>query len=174
MIGQRGRLAIGCAIAALLVAGSASGARTPVHVSFDHPDQFTDAGLHGGQAARSRAETLRAVTDILQTLGDRYLQPGQVLKIDVRDIDLAGRYEPWRPIGADVRVMRPVDWPRIKLRYTLEQNGQVARSAEAVVSDRDYLERPNLQRSDESLPYERVMLDDWFRKTFAANGPPAE
>jgi hypothetical protein len=30
----------------------------------------------------------------LRKLGQRYLQPGQQLVIDIRDIDLAGRFEP--------------------------------------------------------------------------------
>jgi hypothetical protein len=58
------------------------------------------------------------------------LRPGQDLKIEITDIDLAGREDPMRRGAMDVRIMDGrTDWPRMRLRYQLEQHGKVIASA---------------------------------------------
>jgi hypothetical protein len=57
------------------------------------------------------------------------------------------------------------DWPRIQLRFSLEQNGQVLKSGEAQLSDMNYLNHINRYFDGESLRYEKQMIDDWFEKT---------
>jgi hypothetical protein len=60
------------------------------------------------------------------------------------------------------------DWPRIKLRYTLEAAGQAARGAEQNIADMAYLHRIAGSRAGESLHYEKRMLDEWFAAQFGA------
>ena len=57
------------------------------------------------------------------------------------------------------------DWPRIRLRYTLERDGRKEPSREEVVSDMNYQWRP-LPSSAEALGYEKRMLEQWFRSRF--------
>ena len=60
------------------------------------------------------------------------------------DVDLAGEMRFDRSRAANVRVLLGMaDWPRIKLRYTLESAGQPVRRVEQTVSDMAYLERMN-------------------------------
>ena len=82
------------------------------------------------------------------------------------DIDLAGRLIPSARLGRDLRILRgQADWPRIELRYSLEQAGQVIKSGEAQLSDMSYLNHTTRYFDSEPLRYEKQMIDDWFEKT---------
>jgi hypothetical protein len=158
-------------IAALALAAGAGAASAAVEVSFQHPERYTDAGLYWQHGPKAQAPTLKGIRRHLEKLSARYLRPGQSLRIQVLDIDLAGRYEPWRPFASDVRIMREITWPRIALRYELEQNGQVVASAEETLRDMNYLMRPRMGSSGDPLYFEKVMLDDWFRRRIVEQHP---
>ena len=81
-----------CCVAAMM---SPEAANARIKVSFVEPERFTDAGLHSEYGAKSRSATLTGIQQHLERLGERYLQPGQDLTIEVIDIDLAGRFELW-------------------------------------------------------------------------------
>jgi hypothetical protein len=91
------------------------------------------------------------------------LPAGQVLKVDVLDIDLAGEEFPHVAVQ-DVRVLKgQADWPRMHLRYSIEQDGKVVASGDSQLSDPGYLMGSN-RYSQEAYGYEKQMLDEWFRK----------
>lgn len=151
---------------ACLLAGtsSASAASTNLALSFIHPENFTDAGYSSSLPnERERAELLHELEQHLQQLVDRSLPPGETLRIEVLDIDLAGRFEPFRfRAGTDVRVLRDITWPRIALRYALNRGDQLITSAEELLTDMNYLRASNRYPRDDRLRYEKAMLDDWF------------
>ena len=143
-----------------LLASSAAWAGTEVH--FTKPDQFTDVPFD----PHERDDVLKELTRHFEKLGTA-LPPGQTLKIDVTDVDLAGRENPSLRAGQDIRVMNGrVDWPRMRLHYVLEQDGKVISSGNAALSDMSYLSRINPYFSTEKLRYEKLMIDDWFADTF--------
>lgn len=150
-----------------MLAGSPAFAAGPVaasavQVSYDKPEQFADVSFD----PRKRDDALKEITRHFEKLGSA-LPPGQSLKIDVTDIDLAGREEPRLRGINDIRVLNGgVDWPRMSLHYVLEQDGKVLRSGDAKLSDMSYLSRLNRYSSGEPLRYEKLMMDDWFDKTF--------
>jgi hypothetical protein len=148
----------------LVLAAGAASAAPLLSLSFVEPNKFTDAGyFHWVASEKDRAEVQRDIEQHLQQLAERKLQPGQSLKIEVLDIDLAGRFEPLRFRAAnEVRVMRESTWPRIKLRYTLSQGDAVTASREEVVADMNYLGSINRYPSGDRLRYEKAMLDRWF------------
>jgi hypothetical protein len=150
-------LVVGCFAAAALplaVAGSAT-------VSFVNPDRFSDIGF----APTDRQNNLQALERHLQALAQRRLPDDQVLKVDVLDVDLAGEERPSRRTGRELRVLRGgADWPRIKLRYSLEANGRTLRSGEETLSDMSYLHGFSDTYGSEPLRYERRMLDQWLRR----------
>lgn len=163
-----------CALAASLVmlAGSsawatASAAADPaqpaaVEVRYDKPEQFTDISFD----PRKRDDALKQLTRHFEKLASS-LPVGQSLKIDVTDIDLAGREDPRLRGTNDIRILNGgVDWPRMSLHYVLEQDGKVLRSGDARLSDMSYLNRLNRYSSSEPLRYEKLMMDEWFDKTF--------
>lgn len=148
-------------VAALALVAS-SGAWAGVQVHFDKPDQYSDVPF----STRDREQVLAGLADHFLWLG-KSLRPDQELKIDITDVDLAGEEDLSRRGAFDVRVMNGrADWPRIRLRYTLEQNGKVIASGNASLSDMSYLQRINRYSKNDSLRYEKKMIDDWFKNTF--------
>jgi hypothetical protein len=141
-----------------LAAGSAGAAVT---VSYVAPDKFTDVPF----VPWEREDTLKELTEHFTRLGNS-LPPGQDLRVEVLDVDLAGRAIPSARMGRDIRVLRgQADWPRMQLRFSLEQNGQVLKSGEAQLSDMNYLDHHTRYFDSEPLRYEKQMIDDWFEKT---------
>lgn len=157
-------LALGGAL--LLIAGAA---RAEVTVSFLEPGRYTDANLQTDRPVGADAAALQALRRQFERLGRR-LPPGRSLRIEVLDVDLAGRYEPWRIQAPHLRVMTDATWPRIRLRYLLEEGGRVLARGEEDVTDRTYLWRAGLARSGDPLQYEQRMLEDWFAQRIARVG----
>ncbi len=138
----------------------------PVEVVFVNPNKFHDASP-SGFSGKERDSTLNEIRVFLEKKAAAYLRPGQSLKIEVLDVDLAGRTEPWNVRLPDVRIMRDIDSPSMKVRYVLEENAMVSDGGEERISDMSYLwgVRPARYEGDR-LKYEKVMLDKWLRKRF--------
>ncbi|MDD2050543.1 DUF3016 domain-containing protein [Pseudomonas putida] len=156
----------------LSLLASSSLAQTPpaasVEVNYDNPEHFRDASLDSNGYERGADEqVMKELRSYLQTLGKRYLPPGQTLRIDIRDIDLAGRYEPWHAQAYTIRFMRDITWPSIDLHYVLSQQGQPLNQADAHLTDKFYLQRPGRSATSDRLYAEKAMLEEWFRKQFA-------
>ena len=158
------------AVILLFVSLSPGIARAGAEVSFVDPDSFTDAGLQGESRIGAGAPVLRAIREHLERLGRR-LPPQQMLRIEILDVDLAGRYEPWRVQAQTVRIMTDTTWPRLRLRYIIEQAGRTIAAGEEEVADPSYLTRSRQAQRSDPLWFERVMLTEWFKRRFDA--PPA-
>jgi hypothetical protein len=144
--------------ASLALAAISAGAA--VTVTFTKPDGYADMPF----TARDKEHVMKDLKTHFDKLGAQ-LPQDQDLKIEILDIDLAGRIEPRIRNGEDIRVLRgAADWPMIQLRYSIESGGKVVRSGEARVSDMSYLNHLNRYSSGEPLRYEKSMLDDWFNK----------
>jgi Protein of unknown function (DUF3016) len=153
----------------LALAMAATLARAGVTVAFADPRYFTDADDTSGNSAR----TLLEIKKHLEGLGDRYLQPADLLRIQVLNVDLAGRRQFLRSMPSDVRfVTGDADWPRIELRYTLESKGEISMPVHETIADMAYLRRIDREYSSVSLPYEKRMLDEWFKARFVEHRPP--
>jgi hypothetical protein len=150
---------VGCAVTPS-APGAPAAASGSVEVKFTNPEKYTDAG----RFAYDRERTLKAMGEFLQSLG-RQLPAGQVLKLEVLDLDLAGRLEPVR--SGELRVMRgQADWPHMTMRYSLQGPGSAARSGEAQLSDMNYLYAsagPSTMEGE--LAYEKRMIQRWFHDT---------
>ena len=145
----------------LLAAGSATAGAT---VTFYKPEHFSDVPF----ASWERDRVLKDLSAHFDKLAAQ-LPPGQDLKVEVLDLDLAGRTWPGIWAVHDLRVMNGgADWPHIKLRYTISQGGQVLRTGEDELSNMSYLQRMNRYVSGDALRYEKQMLDDWFKERIAA------
>jgi hypothetical protein len=131
-------------------------------VSFVSPEKMTDVP----RFSSDRESMEMAFREHLDQLAAK-LPTGQELKVEFLDIDLAGDVFPRVPVR-DIRVMKGrADWPRMHLRYTIEQDGKVLRSGDRELADSNYLMGSNFYRS-ELYGYEKQLLDDWFRKDVLA------
>jgi hypothetical protein len=148
----------------LLSAGAASAAVT---VTFTDPDHFHDMPLSRDE----RAQILKDLSDHFVHMGKR-LPPGQDLRVEVLDLELAGQIQPNFRGQQDVRIVRGrADWPHMKVRYSLESNGKVIDSGVAEIADMGYLGHINRYSDGDKLRYEKRMLDDWFNKKFTPRKP---
>ena len=135
-----------------------------VDVSFSDPDRFTDIEASN---ASDRQQTLDDISHHLVRLGERYLPRDESLAIEVLDVDLAGRVR-WTPGARPIRIVNDRgDSPYIKVRYTLTSGGKVLDSREESVTDASFLTYRGYAYSNESLAYEKRMLERWFRERFA-------
>jgi Protein of unknown function (DUF3016) len=159
-------------LVALFLGLSASAHAGSARVVFVNPEKFTDIGRYGDEreAASNRSEIARHI----EQLAARKLPADQSLEVEVLDVTLAGHFEPWRTQLYDVRIMRPVTWPSIKLRYRLRQDGQVAASGVETVADMHYLDHPNRYPDGDPLRYEKRMLDEWFSRRLVERRPPPQ
>ncbi len=160
--------ALGLALAAPV------GAQAAVEVIFTNSDKFIDASPRGYGRGKADPAILARLRQHLEKQGERYLKPGQTLKVEVLDLDLAGRVEWWHPSAYDIRFMRDIDPPAMKVRYTLVENGASLASSEEWVRDLSYLMNINaVHGTYDGLKYEKAMLTAWFRKRFAKFGESA-
>jgi len=144
--------------AALALAAASASASASAMVTYIDADKMTDVPRN--QSERESMEQI--FNEHLAKLSEK-LPPGQVLKVEFLDIDLAGDVFP-RVAIRDVRVMKgQADWPRMHFRYSIEQDGKVIASGERRIQDPSYQlsTGPNNQ---ELYGYEKKMLADWFRK----------
>ena len=161
------------AILAVVFSSASAATELPaVAIEFRDPASFTDAGpLAGVDPAHDR--TLIALSKHVEDLAHRYLSPEESLRVEFLDIDLAGRLEPWRPYASDVRIMRDVTWPRMRLRYSLERDRQVIASAEDNLVDLNYLVSNAVYFSSDPLRFDKALLDKWFARRFDQRTSPS-
>lgn len=131
-------------------------------VTYVEPDKFADMPF----SPVDREHILKDLSEHFAKLG-KLLPAGQELKVEVTDVDLAGRLDYTRRSGNEIRILRGMaDWPRMELRYSLVQDGAVLKSGDAKLSDMTYMEHARMINANDSLRFEKQMLDDWFAKTF--------
>jgi hypothetical protein len=150
-------------LAALMLAGTGA-AVAGVNVSYAKPEQFADVPWN----ERERQAVLQEFNAHFAKLATR-LPPGQDLTVEVLDIDLAGYMRPARWGVNEIRVVRGgADWPHMRLRYTVTENGQVVKSGVEDLQSMSYTQRPTRYFVSDTLRYEKQMLDEWFRDRVAA------
>jgi hypothetical protein len=156
-----------------LVAAAAIGLMAPplhaaVTVSYGDPDLFTDAADRDNDPR----QVMLTLERHFKALGDRYLPPDESLKIEVLDLDRAGR--PYMNLPSEIRIITgKADPPCIELRYTLEIDHKAQPSQHERVCDLDYLRQLEPQYDEhDPLVYEKRMLEYWFRQRFAKAAPP--
>jgi hypothetical protein len=141
---------------------SAGGASAAVTVTFSHPENYRDLPF----ATADRERVLKDLGEYFASLG-KDLPAGQDLRVEVTDLDMAGRIHPNFRGVQDLRILRGgADWPHMALRYSLESNGRVIAGGEEHLSDMTYLDRINRYSDGDTLRYEKRMIDDWFKNKF--------
>lgn len=133
-----------------------------IKISFLNPERYTDIGLRHVDRERH----LKVLADHVQRWQGR-LPVGQSLSIEVTDVDLAGELRPWGFVH-DMRWLNGrIDGPRIDLRWNLSEGGRTLSSGQETLRDPNYLMRPAWRTADQNLPYDRRLLEDWFRDLMA-------
>ncbi|HYD81315.1 MAG TPA: DUF3016 domain-containing protein [Paucimonas sp.] len=153
-------------VMALLGAGlllaSASASSASVTISYVQPENFEDLPW----SELDKEYVLKDLQRHFAKLGAK-LPADRNLKLEIVDVDLAGRMEHRIRFPGEIRVMRGgTDWPRIDLRYTLESNGKVIDQGTDHIEDMVYLTSVTKYSSSDPLRYEKKMIDRWFAQKF--------
>lgn len=155
------RSALVAAALALLAAGSAQ-AVGRAEVRYVQPERFSDAGF----GAVERERTLKVLSHHFDRLAQR-LPDGQVLTVDVTDVDLAGEVDTLAVHRVRVMGQLP-DAPRMSLKFELRQGSQVLAQGEEQLIDMAYQLGSMRGRRDQPLVYEARMLERWFDERLIA------
>lgn len=122
-----------------------------------------DSGSEGRKNFRER--TFKSLEEHFASLAAQ-LPENQVLKIEVTDVDLAGDTNVG---GIDRhRIVKDIYFPRMNFSYQLvdTNNGEV-KADTVVLKDMNFMRTNSLKYRNKTLGYEKKMLDDWFKETFA-------
>lgn len=162
-----------CSLGALALAAALGTAQAAgrAEVSYPGADDYTDAG-HSSFGQMEREHTLKTLSNHFDRLAAR-LPDGHVLRVTMKDVDLAGHIK-W----IDMRPMRVLgtlpDWPRLKFHYELLGNGQVLRAGDASLTDLGYLNRMPGHWASRPLPHEMALLERWFEEEIATQVAEAQ
>ncbi len=141
-----------------------------VQVDFSDPSRFLDVDLEGMDAEIGRQIVLDKVRDVFVGEAQKYLPDGYHLKVQVRDIDLAGGFERWRPGQNHVRIDREIYPPRIEFEYKIfDGSGRLATFGEEYIYNLAYLSDPNGEelRSREVAYEVSKLIRNWMKGTLA-------
>jgi hypothetical protein len=146
-------------IVLVLSSFGAAGAFPGLQLEFRDPDRYADIG----RQPSDRERALVQVRAVFESLARPRLRAGQVLEIEVLNVDLAGHVQPsQRSPGSDIRVRRvDSDQALIAFRWTLRTDGRVVDAGEERIVDDD---APGWARHGSEVPLdiERRMLERWF------------
>jgi len=149
------------AVTGLLALGAGT-ASAEVVVNYVQSERFSDTPTD----QRERAQVLNELRDHFTKLGAQ-LPAGQTLRIDVDDIDMAGRAMPTNGTR-EVRTLNGgVDWPRIDLQFEIESKGQIVQSGVVQLRDMAFMDRARRYFDGDPLRFEKRMVDEWFYSTVA-------
>lgn len=133
-------------------------------VTWTEHEKYRD--IHSGSEGRKsfRERTFKSFDKHFAKLAEG-LPEDQVLKINVTDVDLAGDT---RSGGINqLRIVKDIYFPRMNFSYELvKADGSIVTSGEVVLKDMSFMKGGNLKYRNESLGYEKKMLDNWFVETF--------
>ncbi len=156
-----------CAAASVLAIASAPTLGAEVTVRYVDPEHFTDASLSLPYTRGSEpGDVQRQLAAYFKQVADRTLPPDASLTLDILDIDLAGRLQPNPNVQGGLRIAREADWPRIRLHYSLSQDGHVVQGGDDTMTDMNYLNDVNRHTDGDPLGFEKAMIDKWFARRF--------
>lgn len=153
-------------LAAGFACASAIASPDSVTVTLKDPDQFAELRQNRSYADVRKGYWLEQLRKYVVTRAGKRLAPGQSLDVVITDIKRAGDFEPWRgPSFTDVRIMKDIYPPKISLSYVLKDgNGATLRSADETLRDPAFLSRGANRFGDDSLRYEKRLIDDWLSR----------
>jgi hypothetical protein len=138
-------------------------------VNFFEPERFTDVRDSLIGSDKGRDAILGQIRDYLVTRSKLYVPDGQKLTVTITDVKLAGDFEPARnPRLDDVRIIRDIYPPRIELAFKLtDADGNELAHGTRNLTDVMFMQKL-LMNPNDSLRYEKELLDDWMRTEFKA------
>jgi hypothetical protein len=139
-----------------------------VNVHWADPTQFTELRYSFNRSEAARGDWVVQLAEYIRDRAAKQLPPGERLDVEILDIERAGEYEYMFGPNTDVRVMRDVYPPRMRLHVRRTgADGALLEDGERRISDIAYLNGPQPLSSSDPLRYEKRMIDRWVRRELA-------
>lgn len=138
-----------------------------VSVTYDHPENFTETReVRALSPTRASDDYLEILKTYIEKRGAKLLPAGERLDVVITDIDRAGSFEPWHGGQMrEVRIIKDIYPPRIDLHFKLlDAQGKVIREGTRKLRDPGFLTSDVAAANDDSLRYEKRLIDRWLRK----------
>jgi len=135
-----------------------------VEIKWTEPDKYSD--IHEGENHRKnfRKQIFTNFEKHFSKLASQ-LPEGQILKVEVTNVDLAGTT--FHSGINRIRVIKDMYPPRMKFSYQLlNTDNSIAVEGEADLKDINYMMGRSLRYRSDTLGYEKGMLDKWFAEIF--------
>jgi hypothetical protein len=145
-----------------------------VRIEFVNPKSFTDIRIHDFDEFKSAKLFGNEMTEALSPVVAK-AAPGCTLVLQFTDIDLGGRYEPWRDSSQknQIRYERQYLPLRMTFNYTLiDGSGRTLSQGTKSLSDTLYLgwsSRGNVLENFDYLYYEKRDLKKWVEANVRAS-----
>ncbi|MBA6392341.1 DUF3016 domain-containing protein [Colwellia sp. BRX10-3] len=134
-----------------------------VEVKWTNPDKYTDVDAGEEHRQHFKDRTFKVLEKHFAKMAE-LLPEQQKLIFDITNLDLAGDVD----FNAKrIRIVKDIFFPRIEFSYQLlNADNTVVKSAEVSLKDMGFLMSNGLRYRNQTLGYEKEMLDGWFNKTF--------
>lgn len=145
----------------------AAGEGTPVSVRWGDPAGFTELRYSPNRRQAELGDWVAELGSYVSARIARVLPAGERVEVEILDIERAGELEWWGGLHDDVRVMRHLYPPRMRVQFRrFGSDGQVIAEGERTLSDLAYLDGPQPVSSSDPLRYEKRMVDRWVQREF--------
>lgn len=165
-------------LCAVWLAACASVQKTPaaaasnktVTVAFASPEKFTDLKSSSMDSEKDREYLTDELREHIVQRASSRMAEGQTLAITIKDVDMAGDFEPWHsPRVQDVRFIKDIYPPRIDLEFKLtDAGGKVVAEGPRQLRDLSFMMNPSLTTQNDTLRYEKRLIDDWISREFSS------
>ena len=133
-------------------------------VTWTNPDKYTDVRASNENRAKFKTRIFNHFEKHFSKLSEK-LPDGQILKIDVTNVDLAGdvRFDTMD----NIRVVRDLYIPRMTFTYeVVDSNKSIVDSGEVDLKDMGFMQNASRIGHHKAIYYEKKMLSKWFKNTF--------
>lgn len=149
--------------------------QSQIKVSWQTPEKFTDIRPSSESKKRYQQKVLTAFDNMWSKFAED-LPTGYQLSIVMTDVDLAGDVNPmYRANHSDIRVIKDIYIPRVKLDYVLTgpQQQEIARGTDVKIQDMGFMNSSTIGSINREFHYEHEMLKKWFKKEILSKVPVA-
>ncbi len=135
-----------------------------VEIKWTEPGKYRDIDAGENNRKHFREQTFKNFEKHFSKLASQ-LPEGQTLKIEVTDIDLAGTT--FHGGINRIRVVKGMYPPRMEFSYQLvDADGSNVLEGKTELKNMNFMMGRTLRYRNDSLGYEKEMLDKWFNQSF--------
>ena len=137
-----------------------AGANAAVNVSFENPEKFSDVSYSDFPNEKDRKYILEDIEEYMVDKLEDKVGDDKIVNVVVKNVDLAGEFEPWRRVMPDNRRIRSVYPARLALDYEItDLDGNLIEKGSEKMTLMDHAVSFSLRNEDH--PYVKELINRW-------------